>query len=272
MQPWLGTFVEVTVPDGPNASAAMRAGFAAVAEVHRLLSYQDPDSDLSRLNRNAGGPPVTLDSLTIRVLRLAVRVMRASEGLFNCTTGGLLERLGVLPPAGTPAPRDCGDADDIEIIDARTARLRRPVHVTLDGIAKGYAVDRAVRAMTAAGAAGGSVNAGGDLRVVGPMSAPLSVRTATGFRPIAEVSGLAVATSVTGGENSSIGAKVRPRFPGRIVSAGGVPVAAGTWTVAATSAWRADALTKVAPMLPAPARAAGIARLGGRLIVDGDVR
>jgi thiamine biosynthesis lipoprotein ApbE len=39
--------------------------------------------------------------------------------------------------------------------------------VDLGGIAKGFAVDRAVKALKCAGLASGVVNAGGDLRVFG---------------------------------------------------------------------------------------------------------
>ncbi len=48
-------------------------------------------------------------------------------------------------------------------LDGCTLRFARPLALDLGGIAKGYAVDRAVAAMQAAGAAAGLVNAGGDL-------------------------------------------------------------------------------------------------------------
>jgi thiamine biosynthesis lipoprotein len=58
-------------------------------------------------------------------------------------------------------------------------RVRKlaPGWIDLGGIAKGYAVDLAVAALEAAGAAGGCVNAGGDLRVFGPAGYPVAVRS-----------------------------------------------------------------------------------------------
>jgi thiamine biosynthesis lipoprotein len=250
--------VEIGVVAGPDASRAIGAAFAAISDVHRLLSFQDPASDLSCLNR-AGGRPVRLQRITVSVLRLARAVMRVSGGLFDCTVGGVLERLGALPAPGEIAALERGRADDIVVLDSRHARLRRPVHITLDGIAKGYAVDRAVCALEASGAASGWVNAGGDLRVFGRVSLPLAIRAGGAYRTIGRIANRAVATSA---------ASARPdgSYPGRIVTVRGAPAAAGTWTVASSRAWRADALTKVAALTPPDRRAATVTRLGGTLI------
>jgi thiamine biosynthesis lipoprotein len=50
----------------------------------------------------------------------------------------------------------------------------------LGGIAKGFAVDRALAAMRAAGAEGGLVNAGGDMRAFGEHAFPVDIRGARG--------------------------------------------------------------------------------------------
>jgi hypothetical protein len=55
-------------------------------------------------------------------------------------------------------------------------RFRRPVTIDLGGIAKGFAVDRAVEALQKAGAISGIVNAGGDLRVFGEHAQEVQIR------------------------------------------------------------------------------------------------
>jgi thiamine biosynthesis lipoprotein len=50
------------------------------------------------------------------------------------------------------------------------------VKIDLGGIAKGFAVDRAVEALLGQGIAEGLVNAGGDLRVFGPRSHAVDIR------------------------------------------------------------------------------------------------
>jgi thiamine biosynthesis lipoprotein len=60
-RPLLGTFVEIAAGAGVPADqeAAVEAAFAAIANVHRLMSFHAADSDVGRLNREACAHPVT---------------------------------------------------------------------------------------------------------------------------------------------------------------------------------------------------------------------
>ena len=254
-KPLLGTFVEISAEgtDRAGTLAAITAAFGVIEHIHQSLSFQNGDSDLTRLNR-ARGAWVDLPSDALRLLRLARAMGRASGGLFNATVGGQMVALGVLPDHGFGAYLPVGSADDTEI-DGSRARLRRGVLVTLDGIAKGYAVDRAVRVLKRHGVASGIVNAGGDLRVFGDIAEPVSRRELDGsLTPVGLLKAGALATSMRHQVPDD-------RFPGHIVGAGG----SGVFTVMAAQAWRADALTKVASLAAAPE--AMIARLGGHLLV-----
>lgn len=258
MRPLLGTYVEIGVKSSDGApESAIAAAFVAVAEVQALLSFHDTRSDLSRLNQS-DGDEVIMHPLSTRVLRLACEMTRASGGLFNCTVGGALVGLGVLPDHGGSQRLDYGNADDIELRGAR-ARLRRPVRVTLDGIAKGYAVDCAIKVMRQHRIKAGWVNAGGDLRVFGDMVLPVHRREMDGGHTV--LGGLRQAAIAT----SCVRVAHDAAFPGCIVGDTHVP-AAGVWSVLARTAWRADALTKVASLEHQSKRAATIKRLGGRLV------
>jgi thiamine biosynthesis lipoprotein len=264
MRPLLGTYVEVAA-SGDQAESGIHAAFASLAASHAKWSFQDPDSELSQLNARPGSW-VRLSGATLRLLRLARGMTAASGGLFNCTVGGTLVRRGVLPDHGSVPLVDRGDAGDIELrTDA--ARLRRPVRVTLDGIAKGYAVDLAVQALRRAGVSSGWVNAGGDLRVFGDADLPVHRREADGcMTPLGHVRNAALATSQCGRPTTA--------FPASIVGAvGAVGAVADTetapttlWTVLARTGWRADALTKVAATASDGTRKEWVARLGGHLV------
>lgn len=261
MRPLLGTYVEVAAAgDGRRAEAAVRSAFAAIEHIHQLASFQQRDSELSRLNASPGHWQI-LSRDTLRLLRLARAMTQASDHLFNCTIGGAVIERGALPNhGGTFLPFGC--AQDIEIAGGR-ARLARPVRITLDGIAKGYAVDCAVAALKRSGTACGWVNAGGDLRVFGDTALPVAQRRADGStRSLGALRGAALATSRAGGDSD-------PDCPGLIV--GGTPAEIGqvaAFSVISRFAWRADALTKVAALAPAGQRAERVARLGGLLIED----
>lgn len=188
-QPWLGTLVDISIimPDSDVDAGlkAIDAAFAAVALVHRLMSFHDASSDVSAINRLDPGQSFAADAHTINVLRCAQLLEQASDGIFNMACGAPLVQWGQLPaPAGLTPPAGVTSAavarplarDAIVIdIQQRVTRIL-PVWIDLGGIAKGYAVDLAVDALQAAGAGAGCVNAGGDLRVFGDVDFPVLIR------------------------------------------------------------------------------------------------
>lgn len=271
MRPLLGTFVEIqaTAP-APLATAGVDAAFATIAMLQAQMSFFDAESDLSRINRYAWKRPIAVSSSTFRVLCLARQVARQSQGLFDFTVGGRLVKAGRLPDHGFVSLDEEG-WDALELLPRLRVRLKRPVVLTLDGIAKGYAVDRAIETLIRQGVTRGVVNAGGDLRLFGPEPVPIAVREASGdIRPLGSFCNTAMATSAVG-----LSLEDQARFPSCIVMPHGCDGTAcphfsacpRAWTVMAGEAWRADALAKVAALAPDAERDARIARLGGRLIV-----
>lgn len=231
MRPLLGTYVEVFAR-AADAAPAVDAAFAALALAQQRWSTQDPASELSRLNRDR---QIAAGRDTLRLLRLARRMMTASSGAFDCTLGS-------------------GSVQDI-VIGSDRVRLERHAQLSLDGIAKGYAVDLAISALRRAGAASGWVNAGGDLRVFGDARLPVVRRELDGsMRPLGVINNAALASSRVNDEADD--------FPALIV---GAPHK-GVHSVMARFAWRADALTKVAANTARADRANAVARLGGMLM------
>jgi thiamine biosynthesis lipoprotein len=172
-KPLLGTFVEIELAGAakPEMNAAIDAAFDAVARVHRLMSFHERDSDVSRLNRDAYVGPVGVDAWTFEVLEAAVEMHQRSNGIFDVAVAPVLQALGLLPNLRGDAPI-AGAAqafDAIELRDGQTVRFRHAdVRIDLGGIAKGFAVDRALGVLRGSGATSGLVNAGGDLAVFGP--------------------------------------------------------------------------------------------------------
>lgn len=178
-QPLLGTLVEVSVP--ATAAGSIDAAFATMRHVHRLMSFHEAGSDLARLRQAPAGSVVTVDAETVVVLRLALDLFHRTRGLFDVTIGRELVRSGFLPRAGIGDLRNfTGSGKDIEIVDDRNVRCHRRMLIDLGGIAKGYAVDRAVAALVAANAGAGLVNAGGDLRGFGGRPWPIHLRDGDG--------------------------------------------------------------------------------------------
>src|SRR5579871_1324466 len=84
-RPLLGTFVEIEAsgPDHPGIVRAIDAAFDAVATVHRLMSFHEGDSDVSRLNRDAFDRAIEVHAWTYQVLEAAVALHRQSNGMFD---------------------------------------------------------------------------------------------------------------------------------------------------------------------------------------------
>ncbi len=168
--PLLGTFVRIRVRglEPERANAAIGAAFAEIAQVHRLMSFHEAQSDVSRLNREAHIRPVPVDARTFEVLTRAMDISSHSDGVFDVTVAPELVARGSLPPPQkAPDPDPTAIWRDIELLEDSHVRFTRPLWVDLGGIAKGYAVDRATALLQTFSPVQASVNAGGDLRVVG---------------------------------------------------------------------------------------------------------
>lgn len=199
-QPHLGTIVSIGIR-GMTRDAAVRTcdlGFAAIATVHRLMSFHEPGSDVDRLNCHALDVPVRVSEETMQVLRCALRLAAESDGAFDITVARELVARGLLP-----RPRSRRDAQpgacwrDIELIDTNEVRFHQPLWIDLGGIAKGFAVDRAFESMPVDHCAQVCVNAGGDLRVRGLGMYPvwLRVAPADGLAPVVTIQDGSLASS-----------------------------------------------------------------------------
>ena len=171
-RPLLGTFVEIEAAGAARSEldAAIDAAFEAVARVHRLMSFHEPDSDVSRLNRETSLPPVKVHAWTFQVLQVAVEMHRQTKGIFDVAIAPALQTMGLLPRLEGDAAivTEARSFDAIELLPENVVRFRYPdVRIDLGGIAKGFAVDRALAALRGFDISSGMVNAGGDLAAFG---------------------------------------------------------------------------------------------------------
>ncbi len=259
----LGTFVAIHAEAATESAlqSGIAAAFAAVMRVQTLMHPLHEGSDLARLNRAAGAvtaaeagagatlhEPVAVDAWTWQILALCQRLHRLSDGVFDpCLPADpCLPVEPCVPVSSDRCAEPRGRLGDLELPAPHIVIPHARVRVDLGGIAKGFAVDRAIDALRASGCSGGLVNAGGDLAVFGERSHEIVVRqpggdsTTAGHHVTAgghvtlQLRNAALATSV-------VGAAARPRehqgYYGGKVRAGSVAI----W---APSAAVADALTK----------------------------
>jgi len=177
--PVMGTIAEVAVvgEDTALAEEAIDAAFLELRLVDERMSRFSASSDIGRLNVGGARGPVEVSRETSGVLAEALRWASLTEGRFDPCIGRATELWDVNrrhePPPADAVRRLAGRRlyRSLELDTWRGSAVARfadaDVEVDLGGIAKGYAVDRAVEALRARGIERAFVNAGGDLYAMG---------------------------------------------------------------------------------------------------------
>ena len=160
-----------------RAERALQDAEAALRRVDVLMSTYMNNSEISRFNAASAGETVPMSQQTLEVLRTARAFVLQTDGAFDVTCRPLIQlwkragKQGVLPtPEELSQARAMSSWDDIRLLETGAVKSVSSARIDLGGIAKGYAIDRAIDAMVAAGCSGGLVNVGGDLRCFGGKS------------------------------------------------------------------------------------------------------
>lgn len=163
--------------DAAAAQSAFNEVFAEFTRLEKLMSTWIPDSDVSRINREAGIRPVPVSAEVREVLSLARQMSEWTGGKFDVTFGALsgLWKFDHDQDNAIPDMRDVRrrlplvDYRAIQIDDAAGTVFipRKGMSIHLGGIGKGYAVDRAAHILRARGLQAFVVQSGGDIYVAG---------------------------------------------------------------------------------------------------------
>ena len=147
---------------------------AAVDEVDAQMSSWNPGSDLMRLNAAPVGAWVAVPNRLRQVLELGLQIGRASGGAFDIAVGDAVSAWGFGPEAAAPERiRDAMRAGRMPAhealeMGAGLVRKRAPLTLDLNGIAKGYGVDRLAETLVQHGLHAGLVGIDGEMRALGP--------------------------------------------------------------------------------------------------------
>ncbi len=276
----MGSEATVFVVGGP-ADLPARAR-ARIDRLEELWSRFQPASELSRLNREAGGPQ-TVSPETFELIRRGIEAWRMTAGLFDPTVLGDVLRAGYTTSfdvlQAEPFPTGASDltrgAGSIEL-DPRTRTVRLPAGVAFDpgGIGKGLAGDLVVAELLAAGAAGACVDLGGDVRAAGtPPEGSWAIAIDHPFRsePVAVAQladgGIATSSRLRRCWSTDHGAAHHLIDPRRDTPSATTHVAA---TAIAARGWQAEAFAKAA-FLAGPPGLGALQRVGvAAALVDED--
>jgi thiamine biosynthesis lipoprotein len=175
----MGTVVQITfwTDDEPAAGEAAEAVFAEFRRLDAMMTTWTEDSEVSRINAAAGVKAVKVSDETFAVIARAQEISKRSKGIFDITVGAFQglwkfdeDRDGTVPDAAEVKKRLALVGWKHIVLDKkkRTVRLKKKgMKITLGGIAKGYAVDRAAKILWDRGFVDFILQAGGDMYVSG---------------------------------------------------------------------------------------------------------
>ncbi len=213
--PTMGTRWSATcdLPPGANVQALHQALAAAVALVDAQMSPWKPDSALVRLNHAPTGTWVDVPAEMLEVLACALDIGRLSQGAFDIGVGALVDAWGfgaartapdaaAIHHARSSAHRPAHTVLELDAANGRVCK-HAPLRIDLNGIAKGYAVDRMAAALQQHGVHHALAALDGELRALGNQANgsawPVALeQPAAGHRAVhgvIELQDLAVATS-----------------------------------------------------------------------------
>ncbi len=177
--PVMGTIAEVGIvsSDVARAEAAIDAALEELFKVNRTMSRFTTLSDVGRANLAAHQGPVVVGPETARVVGEALRWSEGVAGRWDPGIGKVCALWDVkhrtVPPPAEAVERLAGRkfyrAIEVERRAGKPILYYHSADVGIDlgGIAKGWAVDRAIDAIRARGFRDAIVNAGGDLYAMG---------------------------------------------------------------------------------------------------------
>ncbi len=173
-----GTMNQIQVDD--NISAGVLDRMVVIASrLDDLLSVFKPDSEVSKINKNAGLRSVKVSPFTVKLLERAKYYSEISNGAFDVTIRPAV-KLWSIGHKEQRIPKDIELNEIKHLVDYRLLEIdvesrnvflkKEDQAIDLGGIAKGYAGDLIKKKLMEAGVSSGILNFGGTILTIGNKS------------------------------------------------------------------------------------------------------
>ncbi|MEW6066835.1 MAG: FAD:protein FMN transferase [Nitrospirota bacterium] len=172
----MDTIVTITVVSNSRGDAnnAIDAAFSEIERLEQLTTFFSAQSEVSQINKNAGISEVKISPDIMDMLDKAMFVSKETDGAFDLTIGcvtALYDFHKKTMPSHDAIKKNLYLVNYKDLVinkNRSTAFLRKKgMLIDLGGVAKGYAVDKAVEALKKRGIKAGIVSVAGDIRVFG---------------------------------------------------------------------------------------------------------
>ena len=173
----MDTFIQISIYDQDkktkNLQQIIDSAFQRIEEIERLANDFNDSSAISFINRCAAKQPVKLHAELNQIISTSNHVSELSHGMFDITIGSV-KRLWNFSTDSCCVPDSQKIQDNLNFVDYQLIDLKsdsiqfKKTGVTLDlgAIAKGFAVDEALKVLQENNIKDALVNAGGNLRAI----------------------------------------------------------------------------------------------------------
>ncbi|MBU3185975.1 FAD:protein FMN transferase [Clostridium estertheticum] len=161
---------------GKKASKAIEESIIKVCEIDNKMSVFKNDSEISKINTNAGNKPQIVSNDTYYVIQKAIKYCTLSEGAFDITIRPIVSLWGI-GKEGQQVPSSNEIKEKLKIVnykdivldkDDRSIFLKnKKQEIDVGGIAKGYAADEVKNVMIKNGIKSALINLGGNILTLG---------------------------------------------------------------------------------------------------------
>jgi thiamine biosynthesis lipoprotein len=172
----MDTLITITLYDFPNSDAVVEKAKERLTTLENQMSVYIEESDVVKINKNAGVKPVKVHEDTFAVIQKAKFYWELTEGAFDITTYPIIKLWDVTGDMER-IPTEDEIKEKLDLVnfkwivleeESKTVFLEKPnMEIDLGGIAKGYIGDELVRLFKEYGVTRGVVNLGGDVKAIG---------------------------------------------------------------------------------------------------------
>jgi thiamine biosynthesis lipoprotein len=174
----MGTFVQVSVlaENKQQAQGHIDAAFERMGQINREMNDHDPNSPISKLSQTAHLQPVAVSPELFEVIETSIHYSKLSDGAFDITVGPQTQLWRKMALTGQkPTDEEIAAAKsnvgyEKLTLDKANGTIQFAVEgmkLDVGAIAKGYAVDLAVKTLQQKGVTAGMIDIGGNVRCFG---------------------------------------------------------------------------------------------------------
>lgn len=168
--------VEFWCDDEEKGQRLLRETFAEIQRLDLMMNPWNPESELARINREAATRRVTTTPEIVAVIERALHYSTISEGAFDISFASVGQHYDYRAETAPDAARIAADKSNINYLAIKLSPRTRQIKFTLPGlqidlggIAKGYAVDRALAILQGERITSAVISAGGDSIILGDL-------------------------------------------------------------------------------------------------------